>query len=134
MKVKGPQSPLSSGGAESLDPRDLRKAVKGGSFAEALSNLEAGDSTPATTQATGASGVTASALEQIARGADLTSEEDARRAVRESARLLIHSTLGHGHRETEQAADLIENLSEYVAEDPFLKSKLLNILKKLKAV
>jgi hypothetical protein len=133
MKVKGTQSPLGSGGAEPLNPRDLRKAVRG-NFAEALSGLEAGGEPQAATQASGADGVNTVALEQIARGADLTSAEDAQRAVRESARLLISSRLGPGHRTTEQGVELVESLSEYVAADPLLKTKLLNILKKLQAV
>ncbi len=133
MKVKGPQSPLSSGGAEPLDPRDLRKAVKGGSFAEALSSLETEGETRAASGVTGARGATASALERIAHDADLTSEEGAARAVLESARVIVSSRIGPAHGGTETGEALVENLTEYVAADPFLKTKLLNILKKLKA-
>lgn len=133
MKVKGPQSPLGSGGAEPLDARELRKAVKG-SFAEALSGLEAGGEPQAAAGAAGAGGATTAALEEIARHADLTNAEDAGRAVRESARVLVRSRLAPEYRATDEGAELVEGLSEYVAADQLLQTKLLNILKKLQAV
>jgi len=54
------------------------------------------------------------------------------RAVRESARYMIRSRLSKQYRETEEGERIIEGLSEYVAADPLLKSKLLSILQKVK--
>ena len=53
-------------------------------------------------------------------------------AVRESARFMVRSRLGEKFRDTEQASTLVERLSEFVASDPLLHSKLLGILQKVK--
>lgn len=127
MKIKGPGSPL-SGGAEPLDPldpRDLQRAVKSGRFADALSQLE--------TPAGGAgAGTTQAALARIAGRADLSTNEGALSAVRDSARYMISSRLDEKYRDTAQGEELIESLSEYVANDPLLKTKLASILRRLK--
>jgi hypothetical protein len=133
MKVNRPGSPLSSGAEplEPLDPQELKNAVKSERFAAALSQLE----TQATggPQQAGMSG-TRAALEQIAQGANLTNSEGAAGAVRESARYMIRSRLHEKFRHTEQGSRLVENLSEYVASDPLLNTKLLSLLQKLKAM
>ncbi|HEX8284512.1 MAG TPA: hypothetical protein VF588_14195 [Pyrinomonadaceae bacterium] len=116
-----------------LDPRDLQKAVRGKDFAQALTRLEQQATAADVEQTGGTRNATRSALEQIAGEADLSSDEDATRAVRESARFLIHSRIGPEHGESEQGASLVEGLAEYASNDPFLKTKLLNILKRLKA-
>ncbi|HEV2763178.1 MAG TPA: hypothetical protein VGV38_09295 [Pyrinomonadaceae bacterium] len=129
MKVNRPGSPLSSGAEplEPLDPQELQRAVRGERFNAALSGLEA--------QAAGGSGgadnPVRAALGQIARQADLSNTEAAATAVRESARYMVNSRLKEKFRETEQGRDLVEKLSEFVAADPMLNSKLLAILQKL---
>lgn len=131
MKVNRPGSPLSSGAEplEPLDPQELQNTIKSERFAAALSQLEA--------QATGggqaAQSPTRSALEQIAQGANLANSEGASSAVRESARYMIQSGLHEKFRQSEQANRLVEQLSDFVTADPLLNSKLLLILKRLKA-
>lgn len=130
MKVNRPGSPLSSGAEplDPLDPQELQQAVKGERFAAALSQLEA--------QAAGgagqASNPTRAALEQIAQSSDLQTSEGAATAVRESARLMIRSRLHERFRQSEQGSSLVEKMSEFVASDPLLNSKLLGILQRLK--
>ena len=135
MKVKGPGSPLSGGAEplEPLDPRALRKAIDSDRFAAALSQLEAQAATTGAQQATNALSATRAALEQIANSANLASSEGAATAVRESARYMIRSRLSDRYRDTEHAQHLVRDLSEYVATDPLLKTKLLSILQKIKA-
>lgn len=130
MKVNRPGSPLSSGAEplEPLDAQELQKALKSERFNAALAHLEA--------QASGASGGSQSparaALAQIADSANLSSSEGAATAVRESARFMVRSRLNEKFRDTEQGSTLVERLSEFVASDPLLRSKLLGILQKVK--
>src|SRR5215212_3744075 len=129
MKVNRPGSPLSSGAepVEQLDAQELQKALKGERFNAALAQLEA--------QAAGG-GETSSpvraALSRIADSANLSSSEGAATAVRESARFMVRSRLSEKFRDTEQGSTLVERLSEFVASDPLLHSKLLGILQKMK--
>jgi len=130
MKVNRPGSPLSSGAEplDPLDPKELQRALKGERFAAALSQFEA--------QAAGTGGAqnpVRSALEEIARGSDLSSGEGASAAVRESARFMIRSRLQEKFRQTEQGETLVERMSEFVTADPLLNAKLLVILQRLKA-
>ena len=131
MKVNRPGSPLSSGAEplEQLDPQELQKALKSERFNAALAQLEA--------QAAGGAGDTSSparaALARIADSSNLSSSEGAAAAVRESARFMVRSRLHEKFRDTEQGATLVERLSEFVASDPLLHSKLLGILQRLKA-
>ena len=133
MKVNRPGSPLSSGAEplEPLDPQELKNAVKSERFAAALSQLE---SQPAEGAQPAGMSQARAALEQIAQGANLSSSEGAADAVRESARYMIRSRLHEKFRHTEQGSRLVENLSEYVATDPLLNTKLLSLLQRLKAV
>jgi hypothetical protein len=130
MKVNRPGSPLSSGAEplEQLDPQELQTALRSERFNAALSQLEA--------QAAGGAGDTSSptraALAQIADSSNLSSNEGAATAVRESARFMVRSRLNEKFRDTEQGSTLVERLSEYVASDPLLHSKLLGILQKVK--
>jgi hypothetical protein len=131
MKVNRPGSPLSSGAeqVESLDPQELQKAVKGERFAAALSQLEA----QAAAGGEGAQSPARSALARIAQQSNLSTGEGAAEAVRESARFMIRSRLHEKFRQSEQGAGLVEKLSDMVASDPLLHTKLLNILQRLKA-
>jgi hypothetical protein len=130
MKVNRPGSPLSSGAEplEQLDPQELQAALKSERFNAALAQLEA--------QAAGGAGDTSStaraALARIADSSNLSSSEGAATAVRESARFMVRSRLNEKFRDTEQGSTLVERLSEYVASDPLLHSKLLGILQKVK--
>ncbi|HVF51859.1 MAG TPA: hypothetical protein VNA19_17375 [Pyrinomonadaceae bacterium] len=131
MKIKGPTSPLSSGAEplEPLNPRELQKSAIGDKFAAALAQLEA----PANAQEQ-SDGVseTRTALARIAHDADLGSNEGAATAVRQSAHHMIRSRLHEKFRDTEQGTHMIAELSEYVASDPLIKSKLLSILQRIK--
>jgi hypothetical protein len=133
MKVNRPGDPL-SGNTEPLDPRELQNLVKGERFEAVLSELEgqAGASSAGSTESSPPTNATRAALVQIASGADLTNGAQSMRAVRESARFMIRSRLGRQYRESEEGERVIEGLSEYVAADPLLKSKLLSILQKVK--
>ena len=130
MKVNRPGSPLSSGAepVEQLDAKELQQALKSERFNAALAQLEA--------QAAGGTAESASparaALAQIADTANLSSSEGAAAAVRESARFMVRSRLNEKFRDTEQGSTLVERLSEFVASDPLLHSKLLGILQKVK--
>jgi hypothetical protein len=130
MKVNRPGSPLSSGAEplEPLDAQELQKALKGERFNAALAQLEA----QASGESGGAQSPARAALSQIADSANLSSSEGAATAVRESARFMVRSRLSEKFRDTEQGSTLVERLSEFVASDPLLHSKLLGILQKVK--
>ncbi len=132
MKVNRPGSPLSSG-AESVEPseaQELQNALKTERFNAALAQLEA----QAAGESGGKSGPMRAALAQIADASNLSSSEGAATAVRESARFMVRTRLNEKFRETEQGSTLVERLSEFVAADPLLHSKLLGILHKVKTV
>jgi hypothetical protein len=133
MKINRPGDPL-SGSTEPLDPRELQNLVKGERFEAVLSELEgqAGAIASNTVDNASATGATRAALVKIAGDADLANATQSLRAVRESARYMIRSRLSKQFRETEEGERVIEGLSEYVASDPLLKSKLLSILHKVK--
>lgn len=130
MKVNRPGSPLSSGAEpiDQLDAQELQTALKSGRFNAALANLEA----QAAGGAEGASSPVRAALAQIADASNLSSNEGAATAVRESARFMVRSRLQEKFRDTEQGSTLVERLSEFVAADPLLHSKLLGILQRVK--
>ena len=133
MKVNRPGDPL-TGATEPLDPRDLQNVVKGERFEAVLSELEgqAGTTAGNTVDNSQAMSATRAALARIAKGADLANASQALSAVKESARFMISSRLSDQYRTTEEGERLIEGLSEYVASDPLLKSKILSILQKVK--
>jgi len=133
MKINRPGDPL-TGSTEPLDPRDLQNLVKGERFEAVLSEMEgqAGASVPNSVDNTAAMGATRAALASIASGADLANAGQSLSAVRESARYMISSRLSKQYRKTEEGERVIEGLSEYVASDPLLKSKILSILQKVK--
>ena len=133
MKINRPGDPL-TGATEPLDPRDLQNLVKGERFEAVLSELEgqAGASVPNSVDNSAAMGDTRAALARIASGADLANSGQSLSAVRDSARYMISSRLSKQFRKTEEGERVIEGLSEYVASDPLLKSKILSILQKVK--
>lgn len=139
MKVKRPGSPIS--GAESVEAptsKEIQKAIKGERFADALAQLEAGmtagaQGTSGGANAAGAQAGTRTALAEIAAAANLSTNEGVASAVRESARFIVRGRLGENQRDTEQGERLTEELSEYVAGDPLLKSKIFRILQHIKA-
>jgi hypothetical protein len=133
MKINRPGDPL-SGSTEPIDPRDLQNLVKGERFEAVLSELEgqAGPGTANTVDNAVAMSATRAALARIASEADLANAGQSLSAVRESARYMISSRLSKQYRKTEEGERVIEGLSEYVASDPLLKSKILSILQKVK--
>ncbi len=133
MSVKRPSSPLSSGAEslETLDSKDLQKSVRTGQFASQLDALE----TAAVSGGGEAGGPESSAMQglrQIAENADLSTPGQALAAIRESAQFLINSRINEKFREQEKVSDMVDELSEFVAEDPFLGTKLKKILERLK--
>jgi hypothetical protein len=133
MKINRPGDPL-TGSTDPLEPRDLQNVVKGERFEAVLSELEAqAGTTPGNTvDNSTAMSATRAALTRIAQEADLANASQALSAVRESARFMISSRLNDQYRTTDEGERLIEGLSEYVASDPLLKSKILSILQKVK--
>ncbi len=121
MKINKSKSPF-VGGADAPDEKDIARAIKGGKFAEAFGALEA-----AATENAAPSETTA-ALSEIAAQYDLSNEENRQAAVEESAEFLVKSRLGEKYRDSEK---MIKDLTGHVADDPFLKSKLVSILQKL---
>jgi hypothetical protein len=147
MSVKRPGSPFGSEPLEPLDPRDLPNArkVDPEKFAAVLSQLDAQEATAGAPvagagSAGAAAGSTRAQLEQIARDTDLSQPDEAARAVLEAAECLIWASLKkytrtqQGQKLVDELGQLVEDLSGYVAHDPLLKSKLLSILMKIKAV
>lgn len=133
MKVNRPGEPL-TGSTEPLEPRDLQNLVKGERFEAVLSELEgqAGAGPANTADNAAAVSATRAALAEIANNADLANAGQTLSAVRESARYMIRSRLSNQYRKTEEGERLIEGLSEFVASDPLLRSKILSILQKVK--
>lgn len=122
MKINKSKSPFVSG-ADAPDEKDIAKAVKGEKFASTLSALESATGNEA------AASATRSALGEIAVQYDLSNEENRQAALEESAEVLVKSRLGEDYKKSEKA---LKNLSRYVADDPFIKSKLLSVLQKLR--
>lgn len=126
MKVNKPKSPF-IGGADAPDEKDIAKAVKGEKFAETLSALSAdgptGDASLNSTR---------EALARIASRADLSNDGGTAEALQESAAVLVKSRLSDKFKETAQSEKMIGELSEFVSDDPFLRSKLLSVLQKLR--
>ena len=126
MKINKPKSPY-VGGADTPDEKDIAKAIKGEKFADALASLEAGS-------LTGGDGTnpTHATLAQIASQSDLTSDDGINSALKESAEFFVKSRLGDKFQESEQSAQTIRDLSNFVSDDPFFKTKLLSVLHKLR--
>ena len=133
MSVKKTSSPLSSG-AEALDPLGANEKLRGGkidksfeaTLAEVAGEIEqAGDSAQTDSP-------TRSAFAQIAAGSNLDSSEGALTAVRESAHFLVKSKLKDNLRNSAHGRKMSDQLSDYIAKDPFLHRKILSVLQRLK--
>jgi len=138
MKIKRPESPIQPS-TEALDQdasAELSKVVAN-EFADALSQLESSvDSVSAGRDHPGVSDrhqAVRAALAKIASGVNLSNAAQANAAVLESARYMIKSRLPDKFLESSEGNDLVTGLSDYVAQDPLLKPKLLSILKRIKA-
>lgn len=133
MSVKKTGSPLN--GAGSIDPLGGKREIQGGekvtgnfeaAMAEVAGQIEqVGD--PSRTD-----GATKSAFREIAGSSNLETPEGALTAVRASAGFLVKSRLKEDLRESEQGRKIADELSEYIARDPYLHRKILGILQKLK--
>jgi hypothetical protein len=138
MKIKRPESPLQPS-TEALDQdasADLSKVVAN-EFADALTQLESTvDSVSPGRDHPGGSErqhAVRAALARIANAANLSNAAQANAAVLESARYMIRSRLPEKFLASSEGSDLVTGLSDYVAQDPLLKPKLLSILKRIKA-
>lgn len=133
MAIKKTSSPLSSG-AESLDPLGGKDVQRGGkldkNFEAALAEVAGQIEQAAGGEKT--DGAARSAFQQIASNANLDSPEGAMTAVRESARFLVSSRLKDEMRDTDQGKKISDDLSHYIARDPFMHRKILGILQRLK--
>lgn len=126
MKVNKSKSPFVSG-ADAPDEKDIAKAVKGGKFADALAALEAGD-----VSGSDELNATRATLAQIASQSDLSNDEGISSALRQSAEFFVKSRLGENFKESEQSEKTVEDLSNFVSDDPFFKTKVLSVLHKLR--
>lgn len=111
-----------AGGADAPTEKEILKAVKGEKFADALAALESAAANDA------AAGATQTALTEIAVKYDLSDEQSRQSAIEDSAEFLVKSRLKEEFRKSEKT---VKELTGFVSEDAFLKSKLLSILQKL---
>jgi hypothetical protein len=134
MKVNRPGSPFgaSTDPVEPLDPREAQGVAKGDRFREILSQLDATAGGGAA-GAQEASSATRGALAEVAQNANLSDPESAEAAVRQSAGKILRLKLDEKYQDTAEGEHLINELADYVAADPFLKSRLISILSQLKA-
>jgi hypothetical protein len=134
MKVNRPGSPFgaSTDPVEPLDPREAQGVAKGDRFREILSQLDATAGGGAA-GAQDASSATRGALAEVAQDANLSDPEAAEAAVRQSAGKILRLKLDEKYQDTAEGEHLINELADYVAADPFLKSRLISILSQLKA-
>ena len=133
MSVKKTESPF-PGGAEPLEPlssKDLKRTDQAeGSFESALADLEGQMEQVGQTSDSGST--ERSALGSIASDAQLDTPEGAFGAVRESAGFLVKSRLQNEFLESDQGKKIADDLSDFIARDPFMHGKLLGILQRLK--
>ncbi len=126
MKVNKPKSPY-VGGTDTPAEKDIRKAVTGERFAAALAALAASD-----IAGSSEANPTRATLAQIASQSDLTSDDGINAALRQSAEIFVKERLGEKFKESEQSAQVIKDLSGFVSDDPFFKTKLLSVLHRLR--
>lgn len=126
MKINKSKSPFVSG-ADAPDEKDAAKAVKGDKFSDALNALAAGE-----LSAGGEANETREILSRIALQTDLSNDGETASALRESAEVLVKSRLSEKFKQSEQSERMINDLSDFVSDDPLLKAKLLSVLKKLR--
>lgn len=126
MKVNKPKSPY-VGGADAPDAKDIAKAVKGEKFADTLSALASGEAAGDVSLNS-----TREVLAQIALQTDLNNDASVSAALQESAEILVKSRLSDKFKQSEQSEKIVKDLSVFVSDDPFLKTKLLSVLQKLR--
>ncbi|MDH3494685.1 MAG: hypothetical protein OEM82_14115 [Acidobacteriota bacterium] len=133
MSVKKTGSPF-VGGSEPLEPlggKDVKRADKAeGSFETALADLEG--QLEQVGQASNSGSAERSALGSIASGAHLDTPEGAFGAVKESAGFLVKSRLHDKFLKSDQGKKIAEDISDFIARDPFMHKKILGILQRLK--
>ncbi|MEZ5307624.1 MAG: hypothetical protein R2684_10815 [Pyrinomonadaceae bacterium] len=133
MSIKKAGSPFASG-AEPLEPlggKDLKRTDKAeGSFESALAELEG--QIEQAGQVSDSGNVERSALGNIASSARLDTPEGAFGAVKESAGFLVKSRLSDAFVASDQGKKLTEDISDFIARDPFMHKKLLGILERLR--
>ncbi len=126
MKINKSKSPFVSG-SDAPDEKEIAKAIKGEKFSETLAALAAADAS-----ASGETGATRATLAQIAVQSNLDNEGEAASALRQTAEILVKSRLSEKFKQSEQSEKVIGELSDFVADDPMLKAKMLSVLKKLR--
>ena len=126
MKVNKPKSPYVSG-ADAPDEKDIAKAVKGEKFADALAALNSNAVDWNT-----AANATRASLTEIASQSDLNSDDGISKALRESAEIIVKSRLGDKFKDSEKSEQTVKDLTNFVSDDPFFKTKLLSVLQKLR--
>ncbi len=126
MKVNKPKSPYVSG-TDAPDEKDIAKAVKGERFADTLAALDAGD-----VNGSDRLNPTREVLAQIASQSDLSSDDGISTALRQSAEILVKSRLSDRFKESDKGVQTVKDLTNFVSDDPFFKTKLLSVLQKLR--
>ena len=126
MKVNKPKSPYVSG-TDAPDEKDIAKAVKGERFADTLAALDAGD-----VNGSDRLNPTREVLAQIASQSDLSSDDGISTALRQSAEILVKSRLSDRFKESDKGVQTVRDLTNFVSDDPFFKTKLLSVLQKLR--
>ena len=126
MKVNKPKSPYVSG-TDAPDEKDIAKAVKGERFAVTLAALDAGD-----VNGSDRLNPTREVLAQIASQSDLSSDDGISTALRQSAEILVKSRLSDRFKESDKGVQTVRDLTNFVSDDPFFKTKLLSVLQKLR--
>ena len=133
MSVKKTGSPFASG-PESLEPlggKDLKRTDKAeGSFESTLADLEG--QLEQVGQSSNSGSTERSALGSIASGAHLDTPDGAFGAVKESAGFLVKSRLHEKFLNSDHGKKLAEDISDFIARDPFMHKKILGILQRLK--
>ncbi len=120
------------GSGQPLATEELRESIKSAQFAETLSQLETPAANTSRSQAASASlALARTELAEIAQGVNFSDAAQTAMAVHQAARYLVRSRLQKKFQQTKMAAELVEGLSEFVATDPFLQTRLLSILTQL---
>jgi hypothetical protein len=70
-------------------------------------------------------------LEKIAHSANLSNQEEATAAIRKAASVMVRRRLKDEVKDTYLGKHLIKGLSDFIATDPMLQTKLLSILTQL---
>jgi hypothetical protein len=123
MEINKTDRISNDGAVEPLQPlaaREIQKVVQSGDFAAHLERLGGADSAVAESQ-------TIANLRQIAAAADLSADDGTDAAVRQTAQMLVASRL---NPKTNSA--IIEEITDFIAADPFLSEKIKSLLLRLR--